>query len=240
MSKLSSQGITGQFQGLPSTVYVNSHLLKATVLANKVISSEDQFDHYFIEAVSEEKGDLDTLERGVKFRGVFTRTKDGSRQRVDQSKLYDLEKYGKVSSDLKRRSLTKKGSERFLDVLLCYWFDINRTKLPFTGKIDKKGIPYYQLDMDNPSSPKSYSIWFKVFDDWYRIYLKGSGPKRRRTKRPTGRTSDKTVAAEAVKKDSSQGSKSISAVERLQRAVQFQASKASVNLSSSGPSYPGE
>lgn len=240
MSNNASKETGGQFKGLPSTVYVNSHLLKATQLANKIIPAESMFSPQWLMTMVVDRGLLDTVEQGIEFLGVIERTKDGRRQKVDQSKLYDLEKHGKVSSDLKRRSLTKKGSKRFLDALLCCWFYANAEFLHFVKKIDRRGLPYLELEMENPSSPKSYSIAFKTPDESYLIRLKGSGPKQRRKKRPTGRTSSQTVAAETVKSDSSQGSKPTRMYEQLQRAVQIQDSSASVNPSSPGLSYPGE
>lgn len=239
---LESQEIAKQFKGLPSTVYVNSHLLKAAVTANKIIDLEfAKFDHSAIRLLGETKEDLDTIGRSVKFLGVKRLESDGSWQRIDQSKLYDLEKYGKVSSDLKRRSLTKKGSKRYFDAVICYWFHANNMFIAYSSKQDDKGKPYLELVLDNSSSPKSYSIWFKVEDIVYRILLKGSGSDRlKHKKRKTGRTSNKTVTAEVVKTDSNQGSKSVSTAERYRRALQQMASISSAQPSSSGPSCPGE
>lgn len=241
MSTSATQGSRGQFQGLPTTLYVNSHLLKAINLADKVLPYRDlSFHSYWLRDTTWSRRDLDTIERGVEFLKVLAWTKDGKRQVIDQSKLYDFEKYGINSSYLKRRSLTKKGTKRYLDAILCYWFYDRRQYLPFRKAISNKGFLVHVLELDNPSSPKNYSILFNAFGEYYEVTLKGSGLTKRRKRRATGRTSNKTVAAETIQQDNSQGSERTSRVERFQRAVQAKASKASVNLSSSGPSYPGE
>jgi hypothetical protein len=239
---LGSKEAAKQFKGLPSTVYVNSHLLKAAVTANKIIDLEfAKFDHSAIRYIGESKEDLDVIGNSVEFRGVKRLESDGSWQRIDQSKLYDLEKYGKVSSDLKRRSLTKKGSKRYFDAVICYWFHANNVFIAYDAKHTKEGTPYLELVLDNSSSPKSYSIWFRVQGLWYHILLKGSGSDRmKHKKRKTGRTSNKTVTAEVTKTDSSQGSKSVSTADRYRRALQSMASISSAQPSSSGPSCPGE
>jgi len=233
--KQGAQGISKQSKGLPSSVYVEAHLLQAMNVANKMIQqSWAKFGYTFFSYIAMQKADLDTCGSRIKLSYI----QKGDRklkqwQNVQRSKLYDLEKEGKVSSDLKRRSLTKKGGKRFFDAIILLWFVTTGGHfLPWSQeRMDNKGTRYRSLELENSSSPFDYRICFKVEDMWYLIYLNGNKSANQKRKRKVGRTSSLQRSANVPTAVQDKGSSGSSLVKRLQAEVLAKAAAASAGPS---------
>lgn len=192
---------TASKKGLPKSYYVSAHLLKATKLLNKVMAQKGKkwvrFGVHSLELLSEE--DLHLIDSKVKVLSIRSKASDGKWHPCLKSKLFDLSAYEPISSNLKRRALTRKGSERYLDACFCFWFSKMEALIPFDKREGKNG-PFRSLHLSDSQSPIDHSIWFTVDGTKYHILLCGNGQAyRKHQKRKVGQTKGAEVekAAEA-------------------------------------------
>lgn len=173
-------------KGLPETCYGSLHLLKAIDLAecNKP-TYQDGVDS-FLQHLDEEQS-LDSIDHRIEAPTVYAKDRSGQWQRSKRSMQiwygYEID----TSSTLKRRLIQHKGSERYLDRVLCFW--AATTELGWHSTFDRNsGQVKFELDVFDEDSPKDFCVTFKFDDDFYVINKHGKRTSKPRKPKKTGKT----------------------------------------------------